>query len=268
MESVAFVLAQQLLTWLTSNQYWVLEGYMSRSLWKQFATALVGLASLLLATEGRAALIDFTTLQPQYNDGVSFVPGVPPGWTNIQQPNLLSISNGTTLGDGPHNILPLPGTNQVSATVEVDTDVGGFDGTFGGFFIDVSNGFFGVGIGANTLAMQYGLFGEAPIYNVLSGYSGGPLFLQLERAGDAFSAFYSTNGVDFTLLYSQTGLLGDYSQLDLTSFGAVTGLTINFSNLDATASRAVPEPATWTLILMGFALLFARRMLRDGRAGV
>ena len=217
--------------------------------------------ALVTALEAGAALIDLTTLMPIYNNGTSFVPGVPPGWTNIQATNLLSISNGSTLTDGPHNDLNLGTANQVVANVQITTSLANsFSGTFGGFFIDTSSGFFGIGIGASRLAEQYGFNNSTPVYQALSGYTGGPLFLELIRSGSAFSAEYSTDGIAYNLLYQQSGLSGG-SSLDLTSFGSIAGETINFTNLNVVATTATPEPASLALFATGLAALcgFRRR---------
>jgi hypothetical protein len=212
----------------------------------------IALASAIPAS---ASTVDLTTLTPIYNNGSTWIAGVPPGWTNLQAPNLLSISNNSTLGDGPHNDLLLGNANSVVATVEITTSLATpFTGTFGGFFIDTGNGFFGIGIGDSGLAEQYGFNGSTPIYQLLSGYTDGPLFLELVRSGDSFSAEYSTNGSNYSLLYQQSGLTGG-SQLDLTSYGGIAGETINFTNLDAAASNvsSVPEPAPLGLLSLGLA---------------
>jgi hypothetical protein len=211
--------------------------------------------ALVSASEAGATPVDLTTLTPIYNNGTSFVPGVPPGWTNIQETNLLSISNGSTLGDGPHNGLYLGTADQVVATVQITTSLANpFSGTFGGFFIDTSSGFFGIGVGASGLAEQYGFNNNPPVYQALSGYTGGPLFLELIRSGSAFSAEYSTDGIAYNLLYQQSGLSGS-SSLDLTSFGNSAGETINFTNLDVAATTAAPEPASLALFAIGLAAL-------------
>jgi hypothetical protein len=212
--------------------------------------------ALVSASEVGATPVDLTTLTVGYNNGTNFVPGVPPGWTNIQETNLLSISNGSTLGDGPHNGLYLGTADQVVATVQITTSLANpFSGTFGGFFIDTSSGFFGIGVGASGLAEQYG-FNDSPssVYQALSGYTGGPLFLELIRSGSSFSAEYSTDGIAYNLLYQQSGLSGS-SSLDLTSFGGTAGETINFKNLDVAATTAAPEPASLALFAIGLAAL-------------
>ena len=207
--------------------------------------------ALAFAFQASATTVDLTTLTPIYYNGSTWIPGVPPGWTNVQAPNLLSISNNSTLGDGPHNDLFLGNANSVVATVQITTSAP-FNGTFGGFFIDTSNGFFGLGIGGSELAEQYGFNGSTPVYQVLSGYAGGPLYLELIRSGGLFSAEYSTNGSAYSLLYQQSGLTGT-SQMDLTSYGAVPGETIDFTNLDVNASSATPEPST--LLMLGSGVL-------------
>ncbi len=211
--------------------------------------------ALTSAVQASASTVDLTTLTPIYNNGSTWIAGVPPGWTNLQTPNLLSISNNSTLGDGPHNDLALGNANSVVATVQITTSLATpFTGTFGGFFIDTSNGFFGIGIGDSGLAEQYGFNSSSSVYEVLSGYTGGPLFLELIRSGDLFSAEYSTNGSDYSLLYQISGLTGT-SQLDLTSYASVPGETINFTNLDVEASSvsSVPEPTPLGLVSLGLA---------------
>lgn len=88
----------------------------------------------------------------------------------------------------------------------------------------------------------------------MSGYTGGPLFLELIRSGGSFSAEYSTNGSNYSLLYQQSGLTGT-SQLDLTSYGAIAGETVNFTNLNVDASNisSVPEPTPLGLLSLGLA---------------
>lgn len=220
----------------------------------------VSFVALAFAFQASAATVDLTTLTPTYFDGTTWVNGVPPGWTNVQAANLLSISNNSTLGDGPHNVLPLGNVNNVVATVQITTSVATqFDGTFGGFYIDVGNGFFGLGIGVSKLAEAYGFNGQQPVYQVLSGYTGGPLFLELIRNGGSFSAEYSTDGSNYSLLYQQSGLTG-WSQLDLTSYASSPGETIEFSNLNVEASNSpVPEPASLGLFPVGLAALAAIR---------
>jgi MYXO-CTERM domain-containing protein len=91
------------------------------------------------------------------------------------------------------------------------------------------------------------------VYQALSGYTGGPLFLELIRSGSSFSAEYSTDGIAYDLLYQQSGLSGS-SQLDLTSYANTAGETINFTNLDAAATTAVPEPASPSRALFAIGL--------------
>jgi hypothetical protein len=214
----------------------------------------IALASSIQAS---ASTVDLTTLTPIYNNGSTWVAGAPPGWTNLQATNLLSISNNSTLGDGPHNDLALGSVNSVVSTVEITTSLATpFSGTFGGFFIDTSNGFFGIGIGNSELAEEYD-FDSSPtsVYQVLSGYSGGgPLFLELIESGGVFSAEYSTNGTDYSLLYQVSGV-SEAFQLDLTSYASTPGETINFTNLDVDASNvsSVPEPTTLSLLSLGLA---------------
>jgi hypothetical protein len=230
-------------------------GDMAKSIW-----LYVSLVALAFALQASAVTVDLTTLTPTYYDGTSWVDGVPPGWTNVQAANLLSISNNSTLGDGPHNVLPLGDVNNVVATVQISTSVANpFGGTFGGFFIDVGNGYFGLGIGVSELSEEYGFNGHQSVYEVLSGYTGGPLFLELIRKGGSFSAEYSTDGSNYSLLYQQSGLTG-WSQLDLTSYGSTSGETVQFSNLNVDASNSpVPEPASLNLFPLGLAALAAIR---------
>ena len=123
--------------------------------------------ALAFAFQASATTVDLTTLTPIYYNGSTWIPGVPPGWTNVQAPNLLSISNNSTLGDGPHNDLFLG-----NATVQITTSLATpFNGTFGGFVIDTINGFFGLSNGGSELAEQYGFNNSAPVYQVLSGSS-------------------------------------------------------------------------------------------------
>jgi len=224
--------------------------------------------ALVSASGAGASPIDLTTLTPIYNNGTNFVPGVPPGWTNSQATNLLSISNGSTLTDGPHNGLYLgAAADQVIANVQITTSLATpFSGTFGGFFIDTSSGFFGLGVGASGLAEQYGFNNNAPVYQTLSGYTGGPLFLELIRSGSTFSAEYSTDGIAYNLLYQQSGLSGS-SSLDLTSFGAIAGETINFTNLNVVATTAAPEPASLALFATGLAALCGIRRRNPNSVG-
>ena len=204
---------------------------------------------LISATLAGASPVDLTTLTPIYNNGTNWNQGVPPGWTNTQQTNLLSISNGSAMGDGPHNDLHLGNANQVVATVEVTTS-----NNFGGFYLDTSNGFFGIGIGNSGLWESYGFNNSSPYGQGLSGYTGGPLYLELIRSGGSFSAEYSTDGISYNLLYQQSGLLGT-SQLDFTAYGSSVGETVSFTNLDVTATTATPEPASLSFFIMGLAAL-------------
>ena len=213
--------------------------------------------ALAFTFQASASTVDLTTLTPSYYNGSTWIVGVPPGWTNLQTANLLSISNNSTLGDGPHNNLILGNANSVVATVEITTSTP-FNG--GGFFIDTGNGFFGIGIGDSGLAEAYGFNGSPSVNQTLSGYTGGPLFLELIRSGGSFSAEYSTNGSNYSLLYQLSGLTGG-SQLDLTSYAGIAGETINFTNLnvDASTVSSVPEPASLGLVSLGLTAVAAIR---------
>lgn len=212
--------------------------------------------ALTSAIQARASDVDLTTLTPIYNNGSTWLPGAPPGWTNLQTTNLLSISNNSTLGDGPHNDFALGSANSVVATVQITTSLATpFTGTFGGFYLDTSDGFFGIGIGDSELAEAYEFNGSSDVYQVLPGYTGGPLYLELIESGGVFSAEYSTDGTDYSLLYQVSGLTGGTSQLDLTSYASTPGETINFTNLDVDASNvtSVPEPTPLGLMSLGLA---------------
>jgi hypothetical protein len=227
--------------------------------------ASIAVASVPMSS---AALIDLTTLVPGYHDGPAFIaPGVPPGWTNVQATNLLSISNGSSLMDGPHNQLFLGDPDQLVAKVQIATSLTtDYSGNFGGFFLDTGNGFFGVTIGASALGELYGFNDGSVVSQALSGYTGGPLFLELVRSGSDFRAEYSTDGIAYNLLYQQSGLTGT-SALDLTLQGFIAGETINFTNLDVVTGMATPEPASMALVGTGLTTLLAMCLRRSGSAG-
>jgi hypothetical protein len=235
---------------------------------KKVVIVLVALAfAAVFVSRAHAGTVDLTTLTPSYWNGATWTAGVPPGWTNLQATNLLSISNNSEVGDGPHNQLWLGNVNNVVATVQIRTALATpFNGTFGGFFIDTGNGYFGLGIGDSGLAAGYGFNGGPNVYQLLSGYTGGPLFLELIRSAGLFSAEYSTDGSNYNLLYQLSGLTGP-SQLDLTSYAAVPGLTINFTNLDVEASNVstTPEPAPLGLFSLGLAALAAMKWVHSAK---
>ncbi|MHB8283868.1 MAG: DUF1349 domain-containing protein [Caulobacteraceae bacterium] len=204
------------------------------------------------STTAHATSIDLTSFSPTYDDGAGYVPGSPPGWTDVITSNNITISNGAALGDGPHDVLYL-GNNLHNFTADIDVAAAtssAFPYTFGGVFVDTSNGFFGLNFGSGSLAIEYQIDGQSAQSEDETSYTTDDVTLRLTRNNDLFTASYSTDGVNFTNVGELTGLTGT-TQFDLTSYASVDGLTASFSNLKVDTISSAPESSTWGLMVVG-----------------
>jgi hypothetical protein len=226
---------------------------------------LLGAAVCACATAANASTVDLTSLTPNYFDGTSYTTGYAPGITESASANSLVITEGPHAANtaSQHNTIYIPLTGDFST--EVTASVAG--GGSGGFYVDLNNAlgtFAGIGFDSSNLYTSYGytgVVGDSPF----ASYSGSILTLQLTRINDIFTASYSVDGSAFAQLYSLKGVMtaGD-GQIDLTGYSAPNlegSSTTSYHDLIVPGGvDAVPEPATWAMMIGGIG--FAGGMMR------
>lgn len=119
--------------------------------------------------------------------------------------------------------------------------------------LQLSVGSYNVSYAPFTGSITYGdnVFGQDSIVFLLGGLPGGPfgstfanLQLQARGPAGAINADGSANGMPLERF--QTSFFG--------SFGNGTTSKRVFGTLDITAASAVPEPATWAMMILGFGM--------------
>ena len=161
-----------------------------------FSAPLLCMFVLNSASIASAGEVDMTTLDQLYYTTTTSVGGVSPYFTESVSSNSLTINSLSNLASGYYNtqnLTPFQLSGNFTASVTVVPRVGLQNGAGGGLQAQFGAGnfaggnIFGAGISAN-----YG-FGPAgvntpPISNVLPG-----IVFDLERTGDVFNVFASTN---------------------------------------------------------------------------
>lgn len=235
--------------------------------------ALGGLALLvsLQAKADTAYTADFSTavLDPgltasMFKDG-SFSPGVVLPWILTSGDGYLLLAKtlslpGQAFSDGPHVQTNFATYGDFVATVTADSTYNGAGGA--GFFMDTATGYTGIGFGSNWLNDSAG---GSYASNGFATSSTNLLTLQIKRVGTTLTKSYMLDGQsDFTLISSFTGAsVAGWAIFDLTNY-ADQASAVKFTSFNIEPLAAVPEPATWAMLLGGLALVGvqARRRAR------
>ncbi len=114
---------------------------------------------------------------------------------------------------------------------------------------------------SNGLAFQYRPVAGGPSYYIGGPTVGNPVYLEIVRTGDTFSGYYSTNGVNYTLVGSATFSMTPNALVGLavTSHNSSLLSTATFANVSATTSD--------TTVLSTFASLSGSVFSDDNYSG-
>lgn len=88
-----------------------------------------------------------------------------------------------------------------------------------------------------------------------TNYASGTIYLEVSKVGDVYTSSYSSDGLTWSLLGSETNDT-PYTEIGLFTIrqpwdNAPIDSVASFNNFDVTSG--VPEPGTWTLVIAGFA---------------
>jgi hypothetical protein len=97
-----------------------------------------------------------------------------------------------------------------------------------------------------------------------NAYSSGTIYLEVSKVGNVYTSAYSSNGINWTTLGSETNTTA-YTEIGLFTLrqpwdGVALDSVASFDSFNVTS--AVPEPSTWAMMILGLCglgLLAARR---------
>ena len=126
-----------------------------------------------------------------------------------------------------------------------------------------------------TSALQFNRIVERAFYpngggSIVEGaggsnaYSSGTIYLEVSKVGNVYTSAYSSNGINWTTLGSETNTTA-YTEIGLFTLrqpwdGVALDSVASFDSFNVTS--AVPEPSTWAMMILGLCglgLLAARR---------
>ena len=87
-----------------------------------------------------------------------------------------------------------------------------------------------------------------------NAYSSGTIYLEVSKVGNVYTSAYSSNGINWTTLGSETNTTA-YTEIGLFTLrqpwdGVALDSVASFDSFNVTS--AVPEPSTWAMMILGF----------------
>lgn len=199
---------------------------------KKIVSMFAVLSTVAFAVPSMASVVTFDA-QPE----VYFVPSVTDSGFNFQ-----SIADG--FGTNNHPLWPTNGTMHLMSWTNNSS----------------TSGFVMTALDNSAFAVTSFLFGSGYV----AGFDGVSSLMVTGTGGPSNFSYTFTSGVDYTdYQYSLISLPGlSATQLTFTA----TGLSnrANFDNIAFTTSGAVPEPATWGMLIMGMGLVGVTMRRRTG----